>query len=191
MGFLCFVRYSFQEIACRLRMYRWKLILCIAVSLAGFVLGIALFCTCGYGWWYYNRCNFACKITEAGFSVLLTFIIAAAVIYVLLTLCSMLRQTHFLAYLVNLLACFYCGATLAAIFVYSTVWGILYAVFVAVLWLATICLSCFVCISELHINRCFGEAVSDMKLTAFVLTAGVIYKIIALFVILKILTMLI
>lgn len=191
MGFLCFVKYSFQEIACKVRACKWKFILCVALSLAGFILGITLFCTCGYGWWYYNRCNFACKITEAGFSVLLTFIATAAIIYVLLILCCMLRQTQWLVYLVNLLACFYCGATLAAIFVYSTMWGILYAIFVMIWWVAAICLSCFVCVCEPHICRSFCESVNDMKLAGFVLAVGLIYKIVALFVILKILTMLI
>lgn len=191
MGLFYSIKYNMQDVFCKVRAYKWKLIFCVAVSLIGFGLGIALFYASKYGWWYYNRCSFASKLIDAGFSVFLWCVASCAIVYLLLVLCNMLRATHYLAYLVNLLACFYCGATTAAVFVYSVMWGILYVLFVTIEWLIIMCFACFVCVCEKPYCRRFCESVRDLKQTAFVLAIGLIYKIVALFIILKLLTMLI
>lgn len=191
MGFLHYIKNSFCDIMCKVRICKWKFIFCVAVSLIGFVLGIALFYASNYGWWYHNRCTYASKILEAGFSVFVSYIVSCAIIYLLLVLCNMSRVTHYLAYLINMLACFYCGATVAAIFAYSIMCGVLYLLFIAVEWVAVMCFACFVCLCEPAICRRFCESVRDMNQLTYVLVIGLIYKIIALFVILKVLTMLI
>jgi len=191
MGFIYLIKNNINDIGCKIRAYKWKFIFCVVSSLIGFALGIVLFCTSKYGWWYYNRCDFASKIVNEGFSVLISFIVSCALIYLLFVLCNMLRQTHYLSFLINLIFCLYSGATLSAIFVYSVMWGVLYALFVTIEWLFVMCLSCFVCICEKPYCRNFCESVRDLKQLAFVLIAGVLYKIIALFVILKTLTALI
>lgn len=174
-----------------MRAHKWKYILCVLVSVAGFALGIALFCISNYGWWYYNRCSFAGKIINTSFAVLAAFIFGGALMFLMLTLCSMLRQTHFLAYAVDLVTCLYCGATTAAVFVCSVMWGVLFAVFVSLEWLAAVCFACFACVCEKPMCRNFCEAARDIKQSAIALAVGVLYKIIALFVILKLLTALI
>lgn len=191
MGFLSSLKFCFCGIIDNMRAHKWKLLLCAVISLAGFVLGIVCFNLSGYGWWYYNRCSYASKLTAAGFSVFVSFIFVTAIIYLAYVLCNMTRYTHYLALLINLTACLYCGATLSAIFVYSAVYGVLYAVFISIVWLFIMCVACFACFCEPPICRTFCESVRDLKRTAFILAVGLIYKLFALFVILKILTALI
>ena len=191
MGFLSSIKYGIADILCKIRERKWTFILCVSVSLVGFILGIVFFCISGYGWWYYNRCEFASKLPSAGFGVLLSFVVSTALIYLLYILCNMTRFTHYLALAVNLVACIYCGATVAAVFVYSAVWGVLYVILVAVPWLIIMAFACFVCMCEPPVCRSFCEAVRDLKYLLLVLAIGLMCKIIALFVVLKILTMLI
>ena len=193
MGFFCYLKYNICDIFCRVRAKRWRFVFCCIVSLVGFALGVALFCVSysRFGWWYYNRCNFASKLATAGFSVLISYVLTTTLVYILFVLSAMLRQTHYLCILINLVVCFYCGATLAATFVYSALWGVLYAVFVAIPWLIIMCFSCFICLCEPPVCRNFIESNRDLKPLAFVLTLGLIYKIFALFVILKVITVLI
>lgn len=191
MGFLSSFKYSFYDILFKIRECKWKFVFCAVFTVVGFVLGIVFFSLAEYGWWYYNRCVFASKLTEAGFSVLISFVAAAALLYILYVLCNMTRITHYLAIIVHLIGCVYCGATVAAIFVYSAMWGVLYVVFVALIWLAAMCLACFACLCEPPICRSFCESLNDSKPVLTILAIGLVYKIIALFVILKILTMLI
>lgn len=191
MGFLHYIKYTFCDIMCKVRLCKWKFMLCAVVSLVGFALGIALFYISNYGWWYYNRCNFASKILEAGFTIFLSYLISCVVIYLLFVLCNMSRFTHYLAYLINLLVCLYCGATMAAVFVYSVMWGVLYLLFVTIEWLVIMCFACFVCVCEKPYCRRFCESVNDLSLLAYVLVVGFVYKIVAMFVILKLLTALI
>ena len=148
MGFFSFLKYNFCDIFDKIRICKWKLILCIFTTLVGFVLGIVFFNISDCGWWYYNRCAYASKLTEANFSLLISFIVIAALVYLAYILCNLTRFTHYLALLVNLVMCIYSGATLSAIFVYSVMWGILYAIIIVVPWLATMCLACFLCMCE-------------------------------------------
>lgn len=191
MGFLSFLKYSFCDIWYKVRECKWRFILCIAISLIGFALGITVFCLSQYGWWYYNRCVFASKLMDAGFNVFISCLTVTALIYLLYLLCNMTRFTHYLVYIINLGACFYCGATVAALFVYSVSWAIMYVLFVAIEWLAVMCFACFVCVCEKPYCRTFCESARDSKQLLFVLIVGLIYKIIALFIILRLLTALI
>lgn len=191
MGFLSYLKYGFCDVFDKIRIYKWRLVLCVALSIAGFVLGIVLFNVSAYGWWYYNRCSFASKLVEAGFSVLIAFVVSSALIYFSYALCNMTRFTRYFALLLNVIVCLYCGATVSALFVYSVMWGILYAILVAVEWMAAVCLGCFVCLCMQPICRTFCEAIRDSRELLFILLVGLIYKIIALFVVIKLLTMLI
>lgn len=191
MNLLCFIKYHTDDLFCKVRACKWKFILCVALSVIGFALGIALFCASNYGWWYYNRCDFAAKIITTSFSVVVSFVLGCVLLYLLLILCNMSRPTRYFVYVVNVISCIYCGATTAAVFVYSVVWGILYAVLVSAEWLVTVCFACFVCVCEKPYCRRFCESARDLKQLAVVLFLGLLYKIIALFVILKLLTALI
>lgn len=191
MGFLSYIKYSFCDLFDKVRCFKWKFVLCAIVTVIGFVLGIVFFSVFAYGWWYYNRCTYASKLMEAGFNVLISFVITAVLVYLAFVLCNMTRITHYLALIVNFVACFYCGATVAALFTYSVMWGVLYALFVALPWLVTMCFCCFVCLCEAPICRSFCESARDSKALSFVLAIGLACKILTLFVILKILTMLI
>lgn len=191
MNLLCFLKYNIDDLFCKVRACKWKFILCVALSIVGFALGIVLFCASNYGWWYYNRCNFASKIVTTTFSVLFSFAVGCVLLYFLYVLCNMTKQTHYLAYVVNVVSCIYCGATTAAIFVYSAMWGVLYAALVAAEWLAVMCFACFVCVCEKPYCRRFCESMRDLKQLAVVLFVGLLYKIIVLFVIIRLLTALI
>lgn len=191
MGFLHNVKNTFFDITCKARSCRRRLILCAVISLVGFGLGIALFYISNYGWWYYNRCNFASRIINMGFGLFLSYLAECVVIYVLLALCNMTRVTHCFAYVIDLLACLYGGATMAAVFVYSVMWGILYLLLIAIVWAAVVCVACFLCVCEPPICRSFCESIRDMNLALFALAVGFVYKIAALFVVIKILTALI
>lgn len=191
MGYFNSIKYCICDVFYKIRECKWKFIGCVAVSLIGFALGIAFFCMSGYGWWYYNRCEFASRLPAADFGVFISFVALTALLYVLYLLCGMTRITHYLSYLVNIVACIYCGATVAAVFVYSTAWGVLFTVFVAVPDLAVKCFACFVSVCERSLCRTFCESARDLKQLAVVLAVGLLYKIIALFVILKLLTALI
>lgn len=191
MGFFSYLKYSFCDIFDKVRMCKWKFILCASISVIGFVLGIVFFNISDCGWWYYNRCAYAIKLLEAGFGVLISFVVICAIVYLIYVLCNMTRPTHFLPLIVNLIICIYCGATIAAICQQSVLLGVLYAIIVGLGWLITMCFACFVSICELAICRTFCESAQDSKQLLFVLAIGLIYKTIALFVILKILTTLI
>lgn len=191
MGFLCFLKYNIEDLFCKVRVGKWKFVLCVAVTLVGFALGIVLFCVSNYGWWYYNRCNFASKIVNTSFSVLFSFAVGCGLLYLLFVLCNMTKPTHYLAYVVNLVSCIYCGATIAAVFAHSSMWGVLYVVLVVAEWLVVQCFACFVCVCEKPYCRTFCESARDLKQLAVVLLIGLVYKIVMLFVILKILTALI
>lgn len=191
MGFLHYLKYCFCDIGCKIRTCKWKFILCVAVSLAGFVLGIVFFNLSNFGWWYYNRCTYASKLMSAGFSVLFSYALTTAIVYVSYVLCNMTRPTHYFCFLINLTACLYCGATVAAVFVYSAIWGVMYVIFVTVCWLATMCLASFLCLCEPPICRSFCESARDLKQMLTVIAVGFVCKVVALFIILKILTALI
>lgn len=191
MSFFSNLKYSFCDIFDKVRMCKWRFILCAVISVIGFTLGIVFFNLSDCGWWYYNRCAYAIKLLEGGFGVLVSFVVIYAIIYLAYILCNMTRPTHYVPLLVNLIFCIYCGATIAAICVQSVLLGILYAIIVGLGWLITMCFACFVSICEPPICRTFCESTQDLKQLLFVLIIGLIYEIVALFVILKILTMLI
>ena len=191
MGFFVSIKYKFCDIFCKVRERRWTFVFCAAVTLIGFILGIVFFCISNYGWWYYNRCSYASKLPEAGFGVFMSYLFACVVLYLLYALCNMTRVTHYLTFFVNLVACIYCGATTAAVFVYSTVWGIMYVITLVLIWLTTMCFAYFCCMIEPPVCRSFTESICDSKELQFVLFVGFVCKIISMFVILKILTMLI
>lgn len=191
MGFLSLVQYTFQDILCKLRVKKWTFVLCVLISVAGFALGIALFFVCRDTWWYYNRCDNASRLVQTGFITFLNVVLSAALTFLLLVLCNMTKVTHYLTHLVNFFVCFYVGATLAAVFVYSVLWGALYAALVVIEWLAVVCIACFICLCEKAYCRRFCESFRDLKQVCIVLVVGLIYKILAMFVILKLLTALI
>lgn len=191
MGFLSYLKFGFCDLFDKVRISKWKFVLCVVITVVGFALGIALFNLTQYGWWYYNRCSYASKLIDAGFGVLVSMLLSVAIVYLLCVLCKMTRFTHYFVTVIDFVACLYCGATTSAIFIYSVALGVLFAVFLTVEWLLTMCLGAFVCLCDRPLCRTFCESARDCKQLLFVLLLGLVYKIFALFVILRILTALI
>lgn len=188
MGFVHYFKNSVDDLFGNICANKWRFVLCVIICLLGAACGIAFVCAFQYGWWYYNRCDFACKLMQGGFTIFVIFLIGTALLYVTLILCNMLKETCRLSCIPVFAACLYLGATTAALFTMSVMWGVLFIVFVVLEDLAINCFACFVCFNEKPICRRFTEAVCDLKQLALVLAVGLIYKIFAYFVIIKILT---
>lgn len=188
MGFIHYFKNSVDDIVCNICANKWRFIFCSIVCLLGAACGIALFYAFQYGWWYFNRCDFANKLMEGGFTILLVFIGTTALSYLCIILCNILKETCRLSCVVLFVSSLYLGATAVALITMSIMWGVLYIIFIAIEDFAINCFTCFVCCNEKPICRRFPEAVCDLKQAALVMAVGLIYKIIAYFVILKILT---
>ncbi len=188
MSNFCFIRYLLDDIWHKIVCNRFKAIICSIIAVAGVAVGVAFFCAFNYGWWYWNRCNFAQKIFEGGFGVLIIFLISYILIFICIALCNMLACTKYLSCFVIFISALYCGANTAALIVCSTVWGVLFAVLISLAEVLILAVTCFLSCCEISMKRSFCESLRDFKSVAFVLTVGFIYKIFAFFVVLKILT---
>ena len=188
MGILCYLHDFFDDLRQQLCANKFKFVICLLASLAGIGVGIGFFYAFQCGWWYFNRISFADKLIQGGFGVFLLFLFTTALIYLGLVLCSLFKGTHYLSLFTVFVASFYCGATIVALFTLSVMWGVLYIAFIAleniIIWSA----ACFACLCEKAICRTFRESVCDCKTSATILIIGLIYKILAFFVVIKLLT---
>ena len=188
MGILLFLRNTVDDIFHKICARKWTLIICFAACLLGAALGIACFFAFQYGWWYFNRTGFADKIIHGGFEVFIYFAVTAAFAYIGFALCGMRKGTHYLRLLFCFLICFYCGATVVALFALSVMWGIMYLLLIALEDLCFCAVACFCCITEKAVCRTFRESVCDHKQAAVIIIIWTVYKLLAFFVVIKILT---
>ncbi len=188
MGFIHYIKNTVYDIGYKICAYKWRFIMCAVFCVAGIACGIAFFYAFQYGWWYFNRCEFANKLMAGGFSAFLLFLLSYLVLYLILILCNMLKETYWLCCVATFIACLYVGATVVALFTVSVIWGVLFVILIALEDIAVYCMSCFVCLCEKPICRKFDEAVRDFHQVGILLALGFIYKIVAFFVIMKILT---
>lgn len=168
--------------------HKWKSIICTLTAIAGIVVGVVLFKVFSYGWWYYNRCDYAVRLFNGGFSLFFSFLLWTAVFYLCLVSCNLIPQTRFLTYVALFIACLYCGANTAATIECWSVWGILFAVLVTLFEVIGYYLACLVVCCEPSACRSFRESVCDTKQSLAILCTAFIVKIICFFVILGILT---
>ena len=191
MGILLYLRNTADDIHHKICVYKWKFIICVLSCLLGFALGIALFYAFRYGWWYFNRTAFADKIIQAGFDVVIYFAVTSLFAYFGFALCGLTKGTHYIRLAVSCVICFYCGACVVALFTISVMWGILYLLFIALADLAFCAVACFCCICEKAVCRTFRESLCDQTQTAAIIITWTVYKLLAFFVVIKILTCLI
>ena len=188
MGFFCKIKRHFEDLWCKICEFRWRALLCVAIAVAGVSLGVALFNAFSCSWWYYNRCAFAEKLFEGGFSLFFFFAIGSLVYFLCIVLCNLIPQTRFLNYLLLFAAGFYCGANTMATIACWSVWGVFYAILVALPEIITYALASFLASCEYPSCRRFRESVSDFRCCLLVLTVGFVVKIFCYFVILRIIT---
>ena len=162
--------------------------MCAAIATAGVALGVALFKAFNYSWWHYNRCAFAETLFDGGFSIFFFFVIGSLLYYFCVVLCNLIPQTRFLNFILLFVAGFYTGANTAAAIECWSVWGVLYAILVALPEIVTYMLASFLACCEYPACRRFRESLVDFRVCLLILGVGLIVKILTFFVILKIIT---
>ena len=188
MGIFCRIKRYFEDLWHKICECKWRALLCALVAVVGVVVGVALFKVFSYSWWYYNRCNFAEKLFAGGFSLFFFFLIGSFAYFLCILLCNLIPQTRFLNFVLLFFAGFYCGANTAATSECWSVWGVLFAVLVALPELVAYTLASFLASCEYPSCRRFREAWCDFRQCLLILTIGFVVKIITFFVILRIIT---
>ena len=188
MGFFCGIKRYFEDLWSKICECRWRALLCVAIAVSGVAVGVALFKAFNFTWWYYNRCAFAEKLFEGGFSVFFFFLFGSLAYFLCIVLCNLIPQTRFLNYFLLFLAGFYCGANTAAAIECWSVWGVLFAILVAAPELIAYTLASFFAACEYPSCRRFKEALCDFRHCIYILVIGFLVKILMFFVILKIIT---
>ena len=188
MGLFRLVKRGCQDLWDKLCNHKWRSIICALVAIAGIVVGVVLLKVFRYGWWYNNRCDYALRLFEGGFSLFFFFLLWTAVFYLCVVGCSVVPQTKFLLYTLLFVACLYCGANTAAAIVCWSVWGVLYTILVTLFEVVGYYLATLVACCEPTSCRNFKESLCDTKQSLAVLAVAFFVKIICYFVILRILT---
>ena len=188
MGFFCKIRRYFEELWHKICECRWKALLCAVISVAGLVVGIALFRVFRYSWWYCNRCAFAEKLFAGGFSLFFLFLLGTVLYYLCIVLCNLIPQTRFLNLMLLFVVGFYCGANTAATVECWSVWGVLYAIFVTLPEIIVYTLTSFLACCEYPARRRLKESFFDFRQCLLTLSVGFVVKFINFFVILRIIT---
>jgi len=178
----------FDDILNKLRAYKWRAVFCAVLSIIGIVLGVVLFNAAEYDWWYMNRCSFADRIFNGGFSLFFYFFFTSAVYFLLLVLCGMRRFTQFICLIILTVYSLYCGANAAAVIVCYKVYGILFVILVVTVEAAGYFLACFLCMCECACQKTFKESCRDLRGVFCVVLLNFLVKIICFFVVLRILT---
>ena len=188
MGIFCKIKRYFEDLWAKICQRKWKALLCAVIAVVGIVIGVVFCKTFQYSWWHYNRLAFAETLFNGGFSVFFFFVSCALAYFVCIVLSNMILETRFLSYVLLFVAGFYCGAnTLACIEAWS-VWGVLFAVLVALPEILACIAASFLALCEYPAYRRFRESWCDFRPCLLVLAIGVLIRIIAFFVILKLLT---
>ena len=188
MGFFCRIKRYFEDLWRKICECKWKAILTAVVAIAGVAVGVALFKAFSYSWWYFNRCNFAETLFSGGFSMFFFFFAGALVYYVCIVLCNMIPHTRFVNFVILFVAGFYCGANTAATIECFAVWGVFYAILVALVELVGCALASFLACCEHSACRTFRESWCDFRPSLRVLAVCLVVKIFTFFVILKLIT---
>ena len=188
MGFLCRIKRYFEDLWHKICECKWKAVLSAAIAVAGVAVGVALFKAFSYSWWYFNRCSFAESLFAGGFSRFFFFLIGSLVYYMCIVLCNMIVQTRFISFLILFVAGFYCGANTAAAIELFAVWGVFFAILVALPELIGYTLATFLACCEHPACRRFRESWCDFKPSLHILVVLLVVKIFTFFVILKIIT---
>ena len=165
--------------------------LCFAVAVAGVAVGVALFKAFSFSWWYYNRCEFAETLFQGGFSVFLFFLIGSLAYFLCIVLCNLVPQTRYAVFVLLFAAGFYCGANTAATIACWSVWGVMFAILVALPELVAYTLATFLASCEYPACHRFREAWCDFRQCLVILAVGFAVKILTFFVILQLITALI
>ena len=188
MGFFCRIKRYFEDLWHKICECRWKALLCAVIAVAGVTVGVALLRVFQYSWWYFNRCAFAETLFAGGFSLFFFFLLGSLVYFLCIILCNLIPHTRFLNYMLLFVAGFYCGANTAATIECWSVWGVFYAILVALPEIVGYFLASFFASCEYPTCRRFREAFSDFKHCLLILTVCFVIKIITFFVILRIIT---
>lgn len=188
MGLILILKRGCEDIWDKLCNHKWKSLICALIAIAGVVVGVALFKAFSYGWWYNNRCNYAIRLFNGGFSLFFSFLLWTMVFYLCIVCCNIIPQTRFLTYILLFVACLYCGANTAAAIVCWSVWGILYAVLITFFEVIGYYLACLAVCCEPLTCSSLRESISDTKQSFAVLCIAFVVKIICFFVILRLLT---
>ncbi|MCM1395406.1 MAG: hypothetical protein NC132_04755 [Corallococcus sp.] len=191
MGAFSF-RHYLDDILQLFRTNKTKAVACGVFAILGVALGVTVFCISNYNWWYYNRYDYACKLLYGGFfSVMLAFLLSAAVLSALLCLFSVWRQTKFLCIFAAFLWAFYFGANVGAAFTCVGVWAIVYALVLLATELAVNTLCCFFIWADDACNNNFKQIIGSCKPVIILQFAAAIVKLLLIFVLLRPLTALI
>ena len=188
MGIFCRIKRYFEDLWAKLCERRWQALFCVAVAVLGVTVGVILFKTFSYSWWYCNRCAFAETLFAGGFSLFFYFLVGSLAYFLCIVLCNLVPQTRFLNYLLLFVAGFYCGANTAACIECWSVWGVFFAILVALPEIVAYTLASFLAACEYPACRRFKESWCDFQPCLLVLAVGLAIRIITFFVILKILT---
>ena len=188
MSFFCRIRRYFEDLWYKICECRWKALLSAAIAVVSVVVGVTLFKVFSFSWWYYNRCAFAETLFGGGFSLFFFFLVAALAYFLCTLLCNLIPQTQFLNFLLLFVAGFYCGANTAAAVECFSVWGVLFAVLVALPELLAYALATFLASCEYPTCRKLREAFCDFRPSLVILAVGFLAKIIGFFVILRLIT---
>ena len=188
MGFFCRIKRYFEDLWVKICERKWHAIACVAVAVVGIAVGVALFKAFSYSWWYFNRCAFAETLFAGGFSLFFFFLISACAYFLCIVLCNFVPQTRFLNYFLLFLAGFYCGANTVATIECWSVWGVFFAILVALPQIASFTLATFLAVCEYPACRRFRESCRDFHHCLVILAIGFVVQILTFFVILKVLT---
>ncbi len=185
------IKYALDDMWQQACAHKWCTLISIACAVVGIVLGAVLVSVFRYSWWFDNRYQYAVRLFEGGFGLFFSFLAGFGLFYVVAVCCLMLPQTKPLCYVVLTACCFYCGANTAAAIIFSSVWGILYAVIVSlgevVCYVAANILLCGAPCER----RTLREAFCDSRGAFWALCIAFAAKFVCFFVVLRILTALI
>lgn len=183
------LRFFFDDIWQQLRTNKRRVLLCCLVTVAGVALGVVLFGTSQMGWWYANRCNFVFKLLYGGFfEVLVSCVVSATVISLLLCLCSVWQWTRFLCYPILVIVSMYFGAHCCAICSCAGFLGVLYLVFFLLTEQLLNMLCCFCVVNNCACRNTFREAVRECRIILILQIAGILAKMLIIFLLLRLLT---
>ena len=188
MGIFCRIKRYFEDLWAKICEHRWRALACAAVAIIGVSVGVALFKVFNYTWWYFNRCAFAETLFAGGFSLFFFFLIGSLVYFLCTILCNLVPQTRFLCWLLLFIAGFYCGANTAATIECWSVWGVFFAILVALPEIIIYALASFLACCEYPACRRFRECWRDFQPCLLILAVGFVVKLVTFFVVLKIIT---
>ena len=183
----CFsIKMYFEDIGLQLRCNKRRALFCVLCAVVGIVLGVVLFNTANYNWWYCNRYDFACKLVFGGFfEIFFAFLMAAAVYSLLLIVFSLCSLTRLLCYPLLVFVSLYFSANCAAIFACVGMVGIIYVIFALAFGQIVSMLCCFLTLCQEPCRRSFREVICDLKGILLLQVVSVILRVAVIFALLR------